>query len=322
MDQVQVSSAFGKTIKYLSPTSLSVFEEAIDKFVLYYVVGCVRPPQIRVMAVGSAFDAYVKGALARDLFGEHNVDIEMFKSNLEMEFQTDEYHVIGSTLLKRYQDCGAYAHLRKKLESAEQVCCEASCSKTIVHNGVHIPLYGKPDLYYYIVDPIWGRIGKLLDWKVSGFNTKATPGAGYIRLYEKNRDTGAHKDTITLTKYGCEYGVGAPLKPAWSDQLHIYSWLIDDPTTTEPIPWVLGIDQLALANDGGKFTTLEKQTMRVASYRILRQDRIDLRDRLAKAWQAVLTGHYYQHLSKEENDSRIAMLSDADATLRWALTGL
>jgi len=61
---------------YLSPSALGVFEKDREQYYLKYLADNRPPrmPQTEPMAVGSAFDAFVKSYLHHSLFGNHGKD--------------------------------------------------------------------------------------------------------------------------------------------------------------------------------------------------------------------------------------------------------
>lgn len=320
-------------IKYLSPTSLTTFENSPDQFVMSYVIGTPRPPQLKVMAVGSAFDAYVKGALAKDIAGTEGVTETLMQSQV-IDAWRIEVNGYGKRLLAQYKSSGAYAKLLAEIGTPESFGYEFNAKVTLDIDGVKVPIAGKPDLFFRRQSTNeGGMINVILDWKVSGFLSKASPTAGYSRILDaKGNDKGPHRDCVVIRKHGFEIGIGGDIKPDWNTQITMYSWCLKAPNTNEPNgleggeegeeePWVMGIDQLALSNITGKYVGPQGQTFRVASYRKVRKPQPELLQRLKNAWSAIQAGHYYTYLSKDESDARVTTLSSTDDALKWALAG-
>jgi len=311
-------------IQYLSPTSLTTFENKPDAFVLTYVVGVPRSPQLKVMAVGSAFDAYVKGELARDISGVEGVTKELMKTQV-IDAWRIEVNGYGKRLLEQYKSSGAYAKLRSEIGSnCESFGYEFDAKVVLDIDGVKVPIAGKPDLFFrrrlLRSGGIEGGeiVNAIIDWKVSGFLSKASPGLGYSRLLDvRGNDRGPHKDCIVMHKHGFAIGIGGDIKPEWATQITMYSWCLQDPAVPET--WVLGIDQLVLSNLTGKYVGPQGQTFKVASYRKVRKDNPELLQRLRKAWSAIQASHYFVDMTKNESDARVSTLANADDSLKWAI---
>lgn len=297
-------------IAYLSPTSLATFENASDKFVLTYVAGIPRTPQLRVMAVGSAFDAYVKGAIAEDLLDQKGITEQLMETQV-IETWRIEVNGHGKRLLKLYKSSGAYSKLLKEMEGAEDIAFEFD-AKCILSNGV--PISGKPDLYFVLPD----GIKTIIDWKVSGFYSKASPTPGYSRLLDANgNNRGPHRDCMVMRKYGFEVGVGGDIKSEWEDQITMYSWCLE-PSSAEQTVWILGIDQLVLQNITGKYVGPKGQKFKVAGYRKIRKDNQVLLDRLKRAWDHIQQEWYYPQFTLEESRTRTEQLTK-DERMQWAI---
>ena len=300
-------------IKYLSPTSLATFENASDRFVMTYVANLPRTPQLRVMAVGSAFDAYVKGAIAEDLLDQKGVAEQLMQEQV-IETWRIEVDGHGRRLLKLYKSSGAYNKLLKEMEGSEDVAFEFD-AKTVLPNGV--PIAGKPDLAFSkIVD---GQMVRVIDdWKVSGFYSKASPTSGYSRLLDaKGNNRGPHRDCMVFRKHGFDVGIGGKIKPEWEDQITMYSWCLESPAQQKSV-WILGIDQLVLQNLTGKYEGPQGQTFKVAGYRRVRKDNAELMERLKRAWDYITQEWYYPHMTLEESQDRTNQLTK-DEQLVWAL---
>jgi len=307
-------------IQYLSPTSLTTFETAPDRFVLTYVIGVPRSPQLKVMAVGSAFDAYVKGELAKDINGIDGVTNQLLKDQVISTWRKEvDQH--GKYLLGLYKASGAYAKLRTEIgNDCESFGYEFDAKTVLDIGGVRVPIAGKPDLFFRkrITQGDTYSVNAIIDWKVSGFFSKASPVAGYSRLLDaKGSDRGPHKDCMVMHKHGFAIGVGGEIKADWLDQITMYSWCLQSPNNEEM--WVLGIDQLVLQNITGKYVDKQGQTFKVASYRKIRKPNPDLLERLKKAWSAIQAQHYYIDMPKEESDARVQTLASADDSLKWAI---
>ena len=105
-----------KTPRSLSYSSLSLFEKDIEEFYMRYLADKAAPrlPQEPPMAVGSAFDAFVKAALHSQLFGvSSNPQFEfgaIFESQVEPQCR-DFALKAGKHIWKCYKLTGAYEEL-------------------------------------------------------------------------------------------------------------------------------------------------------------------------------------------------------------------
>src|SRR4051794_32262646 len=63
-----------RSVEYLSPSSIGVFDKSVDEFYMRYLADerPPRDPQTPAMAVGSSFDAFVKSYYHEKLFGVGN----------------------------------------------------------------------------------------------------------------------------------------------------------------------------------------------------------------------------------------------------------
>lgn len=292
-------------IKKLSPSALSWFEKDVEKFVLYYVFGEKRGKQNFAMAIGSAFDARIKGEIIADLLGQPNPWEEFFNKQVETEELRDFTRGRSAIILKDYKQCGAYSYLLDTIKNYEGTPrFEFDAAGIINVNGLDIPIAGKPDLHVCL-----GECQIVLDWKVNGFMSSASPAPGYASLRGLDGfDAGHHKNVMCMMKHGIMIAIGGAMKPEWQTQLVMYQWMID---AANEKPWIAWIEQLAYANN----------TLRVASHRICIDEEWEasVRDRVYRCWNAVSTGHYFWDVSREESDARMQEIADMDDFSRWIL---
>ncbi len=162
-----------KTPRSLSYSSLSLFEKDIEEFYMRYLADKAAPrlPQEPPMAVGSAFDAFVKAALHSQLFGvSSNPQFEfgtIFESQVEPQCR-DFAREAGKHVFECYVLCGAYDELLGWLQkSIEPPRFEFTLTGTI--GGA--PFLGKPDVRF-VLDLGEGRISVIDDFKVHGYCSK------------------------------------------------------------------------------------------------------------------------------------------------------
>jgi len=326
------------TMKYLSPTSLRLFETDPERFVLQYILRTPRTKQSRAMAIGSAFDARVKGALEADLTGGANRWDLLYETQVT-DPELREWCLLRSLIVfERYKASGAYAKMlvigQKSSKALFEFDANGVVSCTILTTSgetvtIDVPIFGKPDAYFELPD-----IHVVLDWKVNGFAARAaSPAQGYVELL--NCDTGLSMGTYrgamrtTCPKSGIVYNVNDQMKPDWRDQLLMYQWMIltanipnPDGSAGEPIairddhPWLCGIDQLVCAGES---------SMRVAIHRqsIIQHYKTEMRNRIGLAWWHIQQGWFFKGMPYQESRDRtqgLANMTDLDrylATTRW-----
>ena len=300
-----------KTISFLSPTSLHLFESDRDEFYLKYLSDNARPDQVQTdaMAVGSAFDAYVKANLYYDLFGpsdEYSVDTLM-KTQVDEEC-IEFAHRAGGYAFDCYEKCGCYRELLDELrKSTEPPRFEFKLTGAIGN----IPLVGKPDCWYK------KNIQVTLDWKVEGFcsNHPQSP----KKFYKSCRDTWGeevakptrgggepkpHKGYVEIDHYGHKIGSHwlEDVNTRWADQIAIYSWLLGMEVGDEDT--VTCIDQLACKPGD------PNPLIRVAQHRCRISEKYQrgLFARLEACWQALTTNHIFTDMEKDESIARCELL--------------
>src|SRR5688572_28983595 len=109
-----------RTISYLSPSSISVYRSNPTEFYLRYLVDDrpERVPQNAPMAIGSAFDAYVKSYLHNALFGAVDSKFELrtlFEAQVESQCR-DLAWDHGRYAFDCYKDSGALSDLMLEMQ--------------------------------------------------------------------------------------------------------------------------------------------------------------------------------------------------------------
>lgn len=326
-----------KTLKRLSTTGLHMWESYPEDFYLRYLSDNrpEREPQSPAMAIGSAFDAFVKCALHYHLFGNEGdpvVDREgnevvnevgvplrvynlrrLFDSQVNNKEIRDWAWEEGKYAFDCYRTWGCYDELLRELEKSEKPPrFEFELNGEI--GGV--PVVGKPDLWYF------QNVDVVYDWKVMGFcskrpvspkklhkscrdcwgvdRAKATRGGGEPRPHKSYREIehNGHK----IGEHWME-----DVDAKWADQLSIYSWLLGVEIGDEDA--VVGIDQLACkpSNDP---EACRHPLIRVAQHRcrVSKRHQESLVERLQRCWEACKTGHVFQDLSLEDSIARCEVL--------------
>lgn len=202
--------------KYISPSTFKLMQqcEYMVWLLKYSGIPFLESPQTKPMAVGSAFDSFVKAEIAY-LLGKHkeskNLLAELLKTVSE---QHADCILVGKKLFEEYNYAGCVRRLMDdgltdiELSSTREIFGQtvAGSEKTI--GGV--PVFCKPDAVIGTNTPI--------DWKVNGAlsDTGASPKKGYLRCYKNGCDQGRHD----------QYGI--PLEDIdkdWAIQLTFYAWV-------------------------------------------------------------------------------------------------
>lgn len=314
---------------YLSPTGIAKWLEGPEVYYKEYLADDRPPrePQTKPMAIGSAFDAYVKSHLHEILFGKNNdpkftLDA-IFEAQVEPHLR-DWARGHGEYCFAQYKQAGALADLMLELEMAQGTPRFEFDIMGAIHGfreGVTLPagtdgtltscvLMGKPDVHF--INKHGASI--VLDFKVNGYCSKASPMPGYLRLRSAGRtDLGSHKDCVPMTEQGMTINVGSYLerlnKP-WARQLSIYAWMLGQ---TVGDRFILAIDQLACDGSKGGMPSI-----RIAEHRCLVSSRFQHETFLkaCEIWEVIHSDHIFRDMTKEESASRCRALDGVGAALR------
>lgn len=278
-------------IEFLSPTSISLFQQDILAFYSKYVLRGPREPQTQPMAAGSAFDAFCKSYLYARIIGkkDERFELETIFENQVEEHNRDWAWENGKYIFDAYQEAGCVQDLLIELNTAiSEPSFEFKVQETI--GGV--PLLGLPDLFF--ISKAGARV--IYDWKVNGYcragNT--SPMKGYIRLRPGQK---IHKDAHLLEYKGILINAAMKLEDgnkSWADQLTIYSWLMGSAVGSEDT--VYGVDQICGP----------KAKLRFASHRlrISADYQINLLDVIKQVWKQIQDDHYFLDLPIQESRDR------------------
>lgn len=259
-------------IKYISPTSLSLFEMDKEEFYLKYVAKNRPPrdPQTEPMAVGSGFDAYVKAYLQETLKIPGPSFEEIFESQVEVQ-NRDFANEHGKYCFEHYKNCGALGRLIAECNKAHDVRLEGKVLKEV--DG--IPLLGIPDFAYTTPE----GVDVVHDWKVNGYCSKSntSPKKGYCWCMGTE-----HKQCELMPRYSLEVNGLLSLdeiNDKWAKQLTIYGWVLGYSGT-----FIGSIDQIV--NKGGPHGTL-----RTAQFRHEIDESEELMELIREAWDYAQTAH-------------------------------
>ena len=323
-----------RTIEKMSPTSFHLWEKDREAFYEKYLADekPVKVPQTGAMAVGSAFDAFVKSALHWDLFGnDGGGEFELstlFEKQVEEVSIRDWAWLAGDYAFNKYKCYGNYQELLTELlQSEEEPRFEFSLRGKIGN----VPCLGKPDMWYK------RNVQVVLDWKVNGF-CAARPQSPK-KLYKTCRDCWAplvDKDEVGFAMHKPTRGGGEPkphkqyveidhhghmigshfledVNPAWAEQVCIYSWLLGVEVGDDSM--VACIDQLVCkpTTDPNNFRW---PLMRVAQHRcrISKAFQESLFTRLQNCWAQIQSGHIFDGVSREESDAHCSIMDMSQPT--------
>ena len=296
---------------YLSPSGLSKFESNPELFYIQYLCPfrTQRPPQEPFMAVGSAFDAFVKSRIHTDLFGEKATQGSPFELQRLLETQVEEpvrtYAVaMGQHLFDQYNVSGAYGNLLADLaQSPYPPQMEFEVKGEV--NGVR--LLGKPDLRYITKE----GLHVICDWKVNGAGSKtgASPQQGYkvCRDAYGSRTHGKPHAKFNPLELGGQVVNKSYLNEFvdyWADQLTIYAWVLGEKIGSED--WVIRIEQIACR----PVPSIEQPRAKFATHLARSQEAYqqNLLTRVQDCWTAIQTGHIFTDKTREESDALCDML--------------
>lgn len=315
----------------LSYSALTTFESDAEEYFIRYLAEnrASRMPQDQPASVGSAFDAYAKSSLHEALYGK-GVDAQyeldaLFTAQVE-EHNRDWARVEGKYVFDCYRHSGAYDTLLALLQKSIE---PPRFEFTVEADILGVPFLGKPDCRFVLPGPV----SVVHDWKVNGYCGKASvsPTKGYMmcsdgevamKLNKKTSqyepsptksDKQAHKQFVAVDCHGFKIDAGymEDINEGWADQLSLYGWALGEKISDEKV--VLSVHQIV-----AKAMPDRRPQLRVAEYRCRVRNSYQalLAKRLVNCWQAVLSGHVLQDMSREMNDARIRMLEQESTALQ------
>jgi hypothetical protein len=255
------------------------------------------------MSVGSAFDAFVKAALALDVWGpgsvpEYLVFDTLFESQVDASLREWAAEA-GGHCYRVYCDSGAYAAVRDELTGAtSEPMFEATLKGEI--NGV--PLLGKPDL---IFKDARNNL-RILDWKVNGYCSKKGHKAkrGYSRIFGDGDEVPHPKCELGRHK-GVLLNLAEPfekIEKSWAGQTATYAWLKNGEVGGD---FICQIDQLFCSPSTAGFPVV-----RVAEHKGLVSDdfQANLLERYINLWEIINSGHIFRSSPRDESHARQEIL--------------
>lgn len=300
--------------QYLSPTSMTKWAEDPAKYYLQYLSDHPLPkePQSLPMAVGSAFDAYVKSFLHEHLFGkgaDSRFEFDaIFEAQVEPQHR-DETKKAGDHCLGYYRRSGALAGLMTMLGKTVgkprfEMDVRGVVSAGRVGEVKGVPFRVKPDLFF--VNEQDAHV--ILDWKVNGYCSPSgkSPMKGYVKLRaDTKRDSshaeaklGYHKGVLINEANGLE-----AYSEEWARQCSVGSWMCGEEVGAK---FIAVIHQLVCKpgaiSMAPRIWIAEHSSFVSKAY----QDQIH-REAVA-LWETIHSKHVFRNMSEEESIARCALL--------------
>ena len=231
---------------YASHSQMELYFKDPRAYYLKYMMSGerIRIPQTQAMAVGSAFDAYIKNYLYKEIMGTL-LDPDLFVKQVESQ-NRDFARKAGMDVFSQYIATGMAADLLAEMSrSPIEPVFEGRVERVI--EG--IPIVGYPDLTYQNTD----GIPVIRDWKVNGYLSSASPVKGYCLLRPSASYTGrmsqrGRASDLEVTGGIVYSGGGVPDK--WHNQVCLYGWLLGVPVGALML---LGIEQIVCSPKGMRF---------------------------------------------------------------------
>lgn len=278
-------------------------------------------PQNQAMAVGSAFDAYVKSFLYEHLFGppsapgnDETFDKErIFTEQVEPQ-NRDFARDVGDYLFGQYRKLGALDQLMLDLgrcKGKPRFEMDIRGKASVGRNGVvkEVPFRVKPDLCY--VNEQDATV--VFDWKVNGYMSQGkSPTPGFVRARRSGELPWAHAKCKLGTHKGLTVNVANGLEvydEDWARQCSVGGWMFGCQIGSD---FVACIHQLAC-----KPRDVGKPTITVAEHVgfVTPSFQWALFDEAVALWEAINSDHVFRHLSIEDSKALCDVLDQRKATL-------
>lgn len=281
--------------KYLSPSSMSKWAEDPNAYYKKYLSDMAEEdqPQTQAMAVGSAFDAFVKSHLYEALFGSPSAagNDARFTKDAIFEDQVDAHNrdfgrKAGEVCFAQYRMLGALDGLMVTLGRSKgppKFEMDVRGPVSYGRNGIvqTVPMRVKPDLHFINEHDAF----VILDWKVNGYcsNSGRSPTQGFVKARRKGKMPWTHDDAKLGTHKGVMINVAKGLEAydaEWARQCSVGAWVCGSPVGSD---FVAIIHQLACAPGVGtpKITVAEHAGHVSPAYQEL------IHEEAVKMWTAI-----------------------------------
>lgn len=309
---------------YLSPTSMSKWNKDPNDYYLKYLSDVEAPKDIqtRAMAVGSAFDAYVKSFLYEHLFGSPSApgNDPAFGRDAIFEAQVQKHNwdfarIAGEHCLNSYRYLGALDALMIMLgRSKGKPQFELDIRGPVSHgkNGVvrTVPFRVKPDLL--MTNEHGAKV--VLDWKVNGYCSMAgvSPSPGFVRGRRSGKLVWTHDDAILATFKNIDISTRGleETNEEWAAQVAVGAWVGGNPVGSD---FVGIIHQLACrpSND------INKPLITIAEHAgfVTPEHQEKIHGAAVAMWEAINSEHVFRHVSLEDSKALCDLLDQRKETL-------
>lgn len=301
----------------LSYTCLSTWEKDPTEWVLKYLVGAPRLPQTQPMSVGSAFDAFVKSYLYREIFGHTDGGYDassLFEAQVEPQ-NRDWARVAGMHVFLQYRDAGCAKRLLDMMEqSSSAPVFERKLQASLpidryVPGAEQVPATGFPDLRFHTRS----GVPVIVDWKVNGYcgKTATSPSPGYVQCVDgpqwvARASRPVHPKAAVSYLDGIAYSDG-PFDHKWKDQLTMYNWMLPQAPS---VPVAQAQEALLIIEQCASGAGTECPPFRFARHSCLStlDYQTTLAKRIAHMWKHVSDGYAFPLLTRAESDAKVRQL--------------
>lgn len=250
-----------KIPEYLSPSTFMIAEDC--ELSAYILKWCGIPQsryQTRPMAMGSAFDSFIKAEIAKKM---GKTKSSTFLAKLLENVSIPEIIPAGKKLAEQYIDSGCLNRLLD--DGLEDI--EIDFKKVEIFG---IPVYCRLDAFMFDLRPV--------DFKVNGFESSSGGSIkpGYFRRIRDGHDSGYHRDQ------GCPMET---IDRKWAVQLAFYWWVLHH---TEDISGPVSgrIEQVCIKPYKTEFVSYDAPVSTTFS--------IELKANIQSLWYRVLKGEFHK----------------------------
>lgn len=277
---------------YISPSSFFSFtQDPIKHYVRHYSdTPAGRQPATIHMAMGSAFDAFVKAQITRDLQVSTKFDlITLYEEQVPEEFR-EELWPKAAFLLEEYKSCGAYGVAVEDMSLAN---LEPRFEFDVKAKILGVPIFGKPDAFYHNRRDV----PVILDWKVNSFlGGRNAKKAWYVMDHQNGC---SHPRVTVKSNNGLPVVTNKYLEnvdKSWAFQQFIYAIGLGCEIGDE---FITSIDQIT---GGPSFYTYRCHLSRLFQ--------INAAKELKQMWEDLQSGYVFRRLGKtrEQSDKLVALL--------------
>ena len=290
-DRLDIERECRRVSTYYSPTQLKMFERDRREYIRRYIYGAGGIEQTPAMAIGGAFDCFVKGAIAQEFGVAFDLDANLRRA-IQVDKLWDAVRADAETLFGEYVSSGQLDRLILDMwDNDVQVDTIEMEQKRTFDIGGGVIVLGIPDLTYVGADGV--RV--VLDWKVNGrYSAKGgTVLTNFVNAYPPTKmssSNGAHKKVMRGKISGMWCDVEGLRCKAHNDQLSTYGLAFGD---SEIIGW---IEQVCCTPDEGRRFVVVRGRLNCTA----------VKERYKHMHEVLSSGHMFDSLARSESDSLMA----------------